>query len=320
MKLIIQIPCLNEAQTLPPTVQDIPRHIDGIGQVEILVIDDGSTDRTSEVAASLGVDHIIRFERNQGLAKAFMAGIDACLRLGADIIVHTDGDNQYNGRDITRLVEPILAGKADMVIGNRQTDSIPHFSYVKKKLQKLGSWMVRRLSGADVPDATSSFRAMTREAALRLNIISDFSYTLEAIIQASKKKLAILSVPVRTNEKLREPRLYSSTFTYIKKSASTIIRTYATYESLRIFLTAGAAILLTGVALGLRFLYFFVIGEGGGHIQSVILATTLILLGFFLGMIGLLADLVSANRRLIEDMSVRVRRLELSSDKEKPEA
>jgi len=317
VKLIVQIPCLDEEKTLPLVLKDIPRVIEGIDRVEILVIDDGSKDRTSEVAKENGVDHIVRFNKNQGLARAFMAGIDACLQLGADIIVNTDGDNQYDGRDIPKLIGPILDGRADIVIGDRQTDTIDHFSFTKKKLQKFGSWVVRVLSGSNVPDAASSFRAMTRDAALHLNILSDFSYTLEAIIQASKKKLAITSVPIRTNEKLREPRLYSNTFVFIKKSASTIIRTYATYESLKVFSVAGGAIVLIGVALGLRFLYFFLTGSGIGHVQSVILASMLILLGFFLGMIGLLADLISANRKLTEDLSFRIRKLELSLHEEK---
>jgi glycosyltransferase involved in cell wall biosynthesis len=316
MKLIVQIPCLNEEKTLPLTVRDIPRRIDGVDEVEILVIDDGSTDRTLEVAQEIGVDHIIRFEKNQGLAKAYMAGVDACLRLGADIIVNTDGDNQYKGEDIPKLIKLILEGRADIVIGDRETDTIEHFSFIKKKLQKIGSWLIRQLSGTEVPDATSSFRAMTKEAALKLNIISDFSYTLEAIIQAAKKKLAIKSVPIRTNEKLREPRLYSTTFVFLRKSASTMIRTYATYESLRVFFTVGGIVLLAGITLGLRFLYFFFTGRGAGHVQSVILASMLILLGFFLGMIGLLADLVSTNRKLIEDISFKVKNLELSSKRE----
>ena len=318
MKIIVQIPCLDEEETLPLTVRDIPRKIDEVDEVEILVIDDGSTDRTLEVAKEIGVDHIVRFEKNQGLAKAFMAGIDACLRLGADIVVHTDGDNQYKGEDIPKLIKPILEGKADMVIGDRETEKVEHFSFVKKKLQKLGSWVIRKLSGSAVPDATSSFRAMSREAALRLNIISDFSYTLEAIIQAAKKKLAIKVVPIRTNEKLREPRLYSSTFVFLKKSASTIIRTYAMYESLKVFSVIGSIILVGGVVLGIRFLYFYFTGEGIGHIQSVILASMLIIMGFVLWMIGLLADLISANRKLLEDMLYRVRYLELLSHKEEP--
>ncbi|UCE19707.1 MAG: glycosyltransferase family 2 protein [Gemmatimonadota bacterium] len=318
MKLIVQIPCLNEEETLPLTVRDIPRTIEGIEAVEILVIDDGSTDRTSEVAREVGVDHIVRFEKNQGLAKAFMTGVDSCLMLGADIIVNTDGDNQYCGQDIPKLIQPILEGKADMVIGDRQTHTIEHFSFTKKKLQKFGSWVVRQLSGAKVPDAASSFRAMTRNAALRLNIISDFSYTLEAIIQAAKKKFAIKVVPVRTNEKLREPRLYSSTFVFLKKSASTIIRTYATYEPLRIFFGMGGLMLAAGIALGVRFLYFYLTGNGEGHIQSVVFAAILTIIGFLLGLIGLLADLISTNRRLIEDLSYRMRKLELSSDKKEP--
>ena len=316
MKLIVQIPCLNEEKTLPVTVKGIPRKIEGIDRVEVLIVDDGSTDRTTEVAREVGVEHIVRNTNNKGLARSFMVGLDACIKLGADVIVNTDGDNQYNGQDIPKLIQPILEGRADVVIGDRQIDTIEHFSFMKKKLQKLGSWVVRVLSGAEVPDATSSFRAMTSRAALHLNIISDFSYTLEAIIQASKKKLAIVSVPIRTNEKLREPRLYSSTFMFIKKSASTIIRTYATYESLKVFFIIGGMIVLVGIILGLRFLYFFLTGSGIGHVQSVILASMLILLGFFLGMIGLLADLISANRKLIEDLSFRIRNLELSSEKE----
>ena len=318
MKLIVQIPCLNEEKTLPLTVTDIPRKIEGIDQVEILVIDDGSTDRTSDVARELGTDHVVRFEKNQGLAKAFMAGIDICLKLGADIIVNTDGDNQYKGEDIPKLIKPILEGNADMVIGDRETDKIEHFSLVKKKLQKFGSWVVRKVSGADIPDATSSFRAMTREAALKLNILSDFSYTLEAIIQAAKKKIAIKVVPIRTNEKLREPRLYSNTFVFLKKSASTIIRTYATYESLKVFSGIGLVLFLGGVALGIRFLYFYFSGEGTGHVQSVIFASMLMIMGFLLGMIGLLADLISANRKLLEDMLYRIRDLEISSHTEEP--
>lgn len=312
VKLIIQIPCYNEEKTLPVTLANIPREIEGVDEVEILVVDDGSTDRTVEVAREHGADHIVRLTNNKGLAEAFMAGLDAALRLGADVIVNTDGDNQYNGADIARLIKPIVEGKADMVVGDRQIDTIPHFSPAKKTLQKLGSWVVRQVSGTNVPDATSGFRALSREAAMRMNVVSRFTYTLETIIQAGKKNIALTSVPVRTNEKLRESRLFGSMWGYIKRSVGTIFRIYAMYEPLRTFAIIGTVIFGSGVAIGVRFLYFYLTGHGGGHVQSLILAAILSIVGFQVIMIGLLADLIGANRRLLEDALYRLKRIELN--------
>lgn len=312
MKLIVQIPCLNEEQTLPATVHDIPRAIAGIDAVELLIIDDGSTDRTVQVARELGVEHIVRFRRNRGLAAAFAAGLDACLRLGADIIVNTDGDNQYAGADIPKLVAPILAGQTDMVIGDRQTDTIAHFSPLKKRLQKLGSWVVRQASGTDIPDTTSGFRAYSRDAALRLNIVSGYSYTLETIIQAGKQRLALTHVPVATNAKLRESRLFRSIPNYLGHSTQTIVRTYAMYEPLRIFMVIGVLLLSLGLLLSLRYVYFMFQGQGTGHVQSVIIAAVLLIAGIQVILIGFLADLIAVNRRLNEDILLRVKRLELA--------
>lgn len=311
MKLIVQIPCLNEEATLPVTVRDIPRQIEGVDVVELLVIDDGSSDRTAEVARELGVEHIVRFRRNRGLAAAFAAGLDAALRLGADIIVNTDADNQYAGADIPRLIAPILAGQADVVVGDRQIDTIPHFSFTKKRLQKLGSWVVRQASDTDIPDTTSGFRAYSREAALRLNVVSDYTYTLETIIQAGKQRLALTHVPVRTNPKLRESRLIHSIPAYLRRSAETIVRIYAMYEPLRVFVAAGILLLLAGLALSLRYLYFVFQGEGKGHVQSVIIAAVFFIAGFQVILIGLVADLIAINRRLSEEILLRVRRMEL---------
>ncbi|HEY64504.1 MAG TPA: glycosyltransferase family 2 protein [Caldilineae bacterium] len=318
MKLIVQIPCLNEEATLPATVRDIPRQIPGVDEVEILVIDDGSTDRTAEVARELGVEHIVRFPRHRGLAAAFAAGIDACLRLGADIIVNTDGDNQYAGADIPKLIAPILAGEADVVIGDRQIDTIPHFSPLKKRLQKLGSWVVRQASDTMIPDTTSGFRAYSREAALRLNVVSDYTYTLETIIQAGKQRLALTHVPVRTNPQLRESRLIRSLPDYLIRSAETIVRIYAMYEPLRVFIAAGIFLLLGGLLLSLRYIYFIFQGEGKGHVQSVILASVLLIAGFQVILIGLVADLIAINRRLSEEILLRVKRLELSQEDDVP--
>ena len=311
MKLIVQIPCLNEAATLAATVRDIPRQIEGVDAVEILIIDDGSTDRTVEVARELGVDHVVRFRRNRGLAAAFTAGLDVCLRLGADIIVNTDGDNQYAARCIPALITPILAGEADMVIGDRQVDTIAHFSSTKKRLQKLGSWVVRQASDTDIPDTTSGFRAYSREAALHINVVSDYSYTLETIIQAGKHRLALGHVPVRTNPKLRESRLFRSLPSYLRRSAETIVRIYTMYEPLRVFVAAGVALLLGGLLLSLRYISFVFQGEGTGHVQSVIVAAVLFIAGFQIILIGLLADLIAVNRRLSEDILLRIKRLEM---------
>lgn len=310
MKLIVQIPCFNEEKTLPITIGDIPQKINGIDEIEILIIDDGSTDRTAIVAKEVGAHHIVRFRKNRGLAEAFMAGINASLRLGADIIVNTDGDNQYSGANIPRLIAPIVQGKADMVIGDRQVDKIRHFSWVKKRLQKIGSWVVRQVSNTDVPDTTSGFRAMNREAALQLNVLSHFTYTLETIIQAGKKNMAVTYVPIETNQKLRESRLFKSIPSYIRHSIATIFRIYTVYEPLKIFILIGGIIFSTGLLISLRFLYFYFTGNASGHIQSLILAAVLFIIGFQTIILGLIADLIGANRNLIESILYRVKKLE----------
>ena len=310
MKLIVQIPCLNEEKTLPETVKDIPREIEGIDSIEILIIDDGSTDRTVDVARELGVDHIVQNTRNKGLAISFMNGLEACLRLGADIVVNTDGDNQYNGGDIPKLVAPILQGQADIVVGDRQTDTIEHFSFLKKKFQKLGSWIVRRLSGTSVSDTVSGFRAFSREAAMQINVISSYSYTVETIIQAGNKRLAITSVSVRTNPKTRESRLVKSIPRFMMLQMSTMVRMYAMFRPLRTFFMIGAVLIGAAMVPSLRFFYFYLMGKGGGHIQSLILATILFITGFQVLIVGLLGDVISSNRKLIEEVLVRVRRME----------
>ncbi len=311
VKLIVQIPCYNEENTLPQTVADIPRRIDGVDTVEILIVDDGSTDRTVEVARQIGVDHIVRNKSNKGLARAFRAGLDACLSHGADIIVNTDGDNQYAGKDIPKLIRPILDGAADMVVGDRQTARVAHFSAPKKALQWLGSSIVRRLSATDIPDAVSGFRAISREAAINLNIVSSFSYTVEMLIQAGKKHMTIASVPVDTNPKTRESRLFASIPQFIERSLTTMIRMYAMYQPLRFFFYLGVVQLLIGAVPIVRFLYFYAIGEGGGHIQSLILGGVLIITGFITFLVGLVADLINFNRQLLEMTLERVRRMEL---------
>jgi glycosyltransferase involved in cell wall biosynthesis len=310
MKLIVQIPCYNEEETLPAVVRDIPRSIPGIDRVEILVVDDGSTDRTAEVAREVGVDHVVRHTTNKGLARTFRTGLDACLALGADIVVNTDGDNQYAGADIPRLVEPILEGRADIVIGDRQTATLDHFSPLKKGLQKLGSFMVRRLSGTRVPDAVSGFRAISRSAALHLNIVSPFSYTIEMLIQAGSKQLEIASVPVGTHRVARTSRLFRSTPHFVARSGETMARMYAMYKPLSTFFIIGAAIGLVGLVPILRFLYFFAVGQGAGHIQSLVLGGALVIIGVMALLIGLVADLINFNRQLIEITLEKVRRLE----------
>jgi len=309
-KLIIQIPCYNEADTLPATIADLPRTIDGVDEVETLVIDDGSTDQTINVARELGVDHIIRLTQNQGLAVAFARGLEASLQMGADIIVNTDGDNQYRGDCIRDLVEPILRGNAEIVVGDRQIDTIQHFSVFKKILQKFGSWIVRWASKTDVPDATSGFRAFSKEAALRLSIFSEYTYTLETIIQAGKKGISITSVPVETNEVLRESRLIQSTFQYVIRSAITITRIFLMYEALRSFLILGAVPLAGGFLLILRFGYFYIIGQGQGHVQSLIISSILILIAFLIFLLGFLADLIARNRRINEEIVYRLRKMD----------
>ncbi|HFQ92943.1 MAG TPA: glycosyltransferase family 2 protein [Anaerolineae bacterium] len=313
MKLIIQIPCYNEADSLPITLADLPAEIPGIDCIETLVIDDGSTDDTAVIAQSLGVNHILRLSRNQGLARTFQAGLDACLRLGADIIVNTDADNQYPGRYILDLVAPIIAGKADIVIGNRQTDQIAHFSPAKKFLQKAGSWTVRTVSGTEVPDAVSGFRAYTREAALHINILTNFSYTLDTIIQAGKLGLTILSVPVETNEPLRPSRLQRSAAHFIKAQASTIIRLYAFYEPLRTFSYIALPFILSGLFLWLRFFYSRFADPTNQYIQSVTIGTGLLLVGLLIFLFGVQADISSKHRQLTQEALYRLKKLEYDS-------
>jgi len=298
-------------------VKDIPRRIDGIDSVEILIIDDGSTDRTVAVARELGVDHIVRNTGNKGLAISFMNGLEACLRLGADIIVNTDGDNQYHGADIPKLVGPIMRKEADIVVGDRQTDSIGHFSFTKKKLQKMGSRMVRLLSGTRVPDTVSGFRAFSRAAALQINVISTYSYTVETLIQAGNKRLAISSVPVGTNPKTRESRLVKSIPRFMMYQMSTMVRMYAMFRPLRTFFMIGAVLILGALVPSGRFLYFYFLGKGGGHIQSLILATILFITGFQVLIVGLLGDVISSNRKLIEEVLLRVKKIELDEKKAK---
>tara|TARA_Y100000780_G_scaffold232556_1_gene266133 strand:+ start:25007 stop:25993 length:987 start_codon:yes stop_codon:yes gene_type:complete len=311
VKLIVQIPCYNEEHTLPETFNDIPREIEGVDTVEIMIIDDGSTDRTIEVAKSLGVDHIIRNKNNRGLARTFRKGIDECLKLGADIIVNTDGDNQYAGWDIPKLIKPILEEKADVVVGDRKTQDINHFSPLKKLLQRLGSYVVKKVSGVQVPDAVSGFRAYSREAALQLNIISPFSYTIEALIQSGKKHMAVTHVPVETNAKTRESRLFTSIPKFIERQLTTIVRMYTMYQPLRVFVLLGALITLIGLIPIVRFLIFYMMGDGNGHLQSLILGGVLTLLGIITFLIAILADLINFNRQLIEQTLEKVRRMEL---------
>ena len=317
MKLLIQIPCLNEAETLPATLADLPTAIPGIDTIETLVIDDGSRDETSAVARAHGVHHVLRFRRRKGLAAAFMAGIDASLRAGADIIVNTDADNQYSGADIVKLIGPLLAGEADIVIGDRNIREIRHMSWPKKLLQRLGSWVVRQVSNTEVPDTTSGFRAYTREAALRMTVVSDFSYTLESIIQAGKKRMAVSHVEIATNAHTRPSRLFSSIPAYLKQSGATIVRIYAMYEPLKVFSYIGAIVFLTGIAISLRFLYFYLFTHlAEGKIQSLILSAVLMIVGFQVILIGLVADVISGTRKLLEDLLYRVRRMEVDAGRQ----
>ena len=315
MKLIVQIPCYNESRTLPLVIASIPRRIPGLDRVEVLVVDDGSTDGTPDLARALGVDHVVRHVGNKGLAQAFRTGIDACLRLGADLIVNTDGDNQYPQHEIPRLIAPILEGRAEMVVADRQTARIAHFSPTKKALQALGSWAVRRVSRTEVPDAPSGFRAYSREAALRLNVVTPYSYTLETLIQAGARRTAIAYVPVSVNPQTRPSRLFGSTLNYVKHQLATIVRTYAMYEPLRVFTLVGLAIILAGLVLMLRFLYFFALGYPG-LVQSLLVGVGCVIVGFQVMLNGLLADLIAANRRLLEETLYRLRRAEVGADLE----
>jgi glycosyltransferase involved in cell wall biosynthesis len=322
VKLIIQIPCLNEAATLPATLADLPRSMPGIDVVEVLIVDDGSRDGTAEVARRCGVEHIVRFRRNKGLAAAFMAGIDASLKAGADFIINTDADNQYAAHEIPKLLEPLLNGAADIVIGDRNVGELRHMSWRKRQLQRLGSWVVRQVSNTTVPDTTSGFRAYTREAALRMTVVSEFSYTLESIIQAGKKRMAIAHVSVATNPRTRESRLFDSVFSYIKRSAATIVRIYAMYEPLKVFTYLGLSVLGVGVAISVRFLFYYFTEVGFGperHLQSLIASAVLMIVGFQVIVIALLADMISGNRKLLEDVLYRVRKLELPQTEDRAE-
>ncbi len=306
MKLIIQIPCYNEAETLAIALAALPREMQGFDQVEWLIVDDGSIDDSANIAKENGVDHIIRHPKNQGLARSFMTGLNACLRLGADVIVNTDADNQYNADDIPVLVEPILTGQSDIVVGARPIESIKHFSPLKKVLQKIGSWVVRVASNTDIPDAPSGFRAMSRNAAQSLMVFNNYTYTLETIIQAGQKNIAITSVPIRVNEELRPSRLLKSIPSYIKRSIVTIIRIFIIYRPFRFFGTIGVVLFGLGFLIGLRFLYYYLSGEGEGHIQSVILSGVLLGMGFQTFLVAFLADLIAANRKLMEDIRYTV--------------
>ena len=314
MKLIIQIPCYNEAKTLEITLNDLPKQLKDVDAIEYLIINDGSTDNTVEVARRWGVHYVVDFKRNRGLAKGFMAGIDACLSNGADIIVNTDADNQYCGKDIEKLIRPIIEGKADIVIGERPIDQTEHFSPLKKRLQHLGSWVVRKASKSDIPDAPSGFRAYSKEAAMRLNVTNEYTYTLETIVQAGRERIPMMSVPIKTNDELRPSRLFSSMFGYVKKSMLTIIRAFIMYKPMKFFYIVGLIPFLVGLGIGFRFLIFMFIGQGAGHIQSLVLASTLLMLGFMTWLIGIQADIIAANRKILEDIQYHVKRLDYRQD------
>ena len=317
MKLIIQIPCYNESETLKIALDALPKAVEGIDKIEYLIINDGSNDNTVEVAKEWGINYVVNFKQNKGLARGFMAGIDASLRNGADIIVNTDADNQYCADDIEKLVRPILDGKYDIVVGERPIDDTEHFSPLKKKLQHLGSWVVRQASATDIPDAPSGFRAYSREAAMRLNVINEYTYTLETIIQAGRDKMAMTSVPVRTNEELRKSRLFKSMGAYVKRSGGVIIRSFAMYKPLKFFVIMGMIPFLAGFLIGIRFLLYYFQGVGGGHVQSLILAAVLLMIGWQTVMMGLQADIIAANRKLLQDVQYRVKKLELGDTDEK---
>src|SRR5687768_4963028 len=319
MKLIIQIPAFNEEATIAQALRDLPRKIEGITAIETLVIDDGSSDRTAEAARKAGATHILQLKSHRGLSAAFVAGIDAALRLGADVIVNTDADNQYNAADIARLVVPIVKGSAEVVIGDRETSKSPHMSGLKRLLQRLGSWTVGKASGLSVADVTSGFRAFSREAAMQINVFNPFTYTLETVIQAGNRNLGVQSVSVRTNAPTRPSRLYSGIGTYMRKSMATIFRIYTLYRPLKTFFAIGSVLMVLGVILGARFLWYFFQGDRGGHIQSLILAAVFLITGFHTWLIALLADLIAVNRRLTEDVLIRVKRLESPAVARRPQ-
>jgi len=313
MKLIIQIPCLNEEATLPATIADLPRAVEGFDAVELLVVDDGSTDRTVAVARECGVEHVVRLTNNRGLAAGFQAGLDACLKLGADVVVNTDADNQYDGADVAKLVAPILAGEADMVVGDRRVSGIEHFSGTKKSLQRLGSWVVRRVSGTEVTDTTSGFRAYNREAALQLLVVDNFTYTLESLVQAGKMLVAVDEVAIGTNPQTRESRLAGSTGAYVRRNAGSILRIYARYEPLRAFATAGAIVLLLAIATWMPFLLDWILnGDSSGHVQSLILGAVLFIAAVQLFALGVIGDLLAGQRVMTQRVFERVRRVELA--------
>ena len=311
MKLIIQIPCWDEAQTLPLTLAELPRSVEGFDAVEWLIVDDGSSDETIAVARRHGVDHIVALTNHKGLASAFQAGLDTCLKLGADVIVNTDADNQYHGPDIARLVGPILEGRADMVVGDREVGSIEHFSPLKKALQRLGSWVVRQASSTSIPDTTSGFRAYNREAALQMQVVSKFTYTLETIIQAGKLLVAVEHVPIRTNPKTRESRLFPSMGAYVRRNAVSIFRIYAQYEPLRIFWSLAAVIGVAALGVWIRFVVAYAEGNGKGHVQSLILGAVLFIAAIVLWALGVIGDLLAAQRVMTQRTFERVRRIEL---------
>jgi len=316
LKLIIQIPCYNEADTISQTLQALPRQLTQIDELEVLVVDDGSTDNTEEVARAAGVHHIVQLPHHAGLASAFMTGLETCLRMGADIIVNTDADNQYNPDDIQLLIEPILAGRADLVVGDRRVATLSRFSPLKRILQRLGSWVIGQASGVHTPDATSGFRAISRGAALRTIVLSEYSYTLETLIQAGAHRMAVEYVPIRTNEQTRPSRLIRSIPQYLAQSSATILRSYTMYRPLRVFTILSLVTFLGGLFLSLRFLYYYLIDQGSGHVQSLILAAVLIIVSFQVFLIGLVADLIGFNRKILEETLFRLRRLELGDNRE----
>lgn len=308
MKLVVQIPCYNEEDTIQETIADIPRKIAGVDAVEILIIDDGSEDNTCEVARAAGADHVISFTGNKGLAAAFSAGLERAVDLGADIVVNTDGDNQYRGECIRDLIAPIQRGEADLVVGVRPIEDIEDFSWLKKRLQRLGSWVVRKVSSTDVSDATSGFRAYSREAAQRLTVVSNFTYTHETLIQAGRSNMIVREVPIKTNPKTRPSRLFTSIPEYLTRSLQTILRIYTVYEPLAFFVSLGSVFLIAAALIGARFLYYFFAGSGSGHIQSLIFAAILAIIGFQMWVLGILADLIASNRKLSQDVLYKLRK------------
>jgi glycosyltransferase involved in cell wall biosynthesis len=313
MKLIIQIPCYNEEQTIGAVISDLPRSIGNIDTIETLIIDDGSTDKTVDVARKSGVDHIIALKSHKGLARAFATGIEHCLKHGADVIVNTDGDNQYRGDDIPNLIKPIITREADVVVGARHIDEIPHFSFFKKKMQKLGSRVIRKLSKTPVKDATSGFRAFSRDAAMRINPLTDYSYTIESLVQLGNEKLKIMSVPIRVNQKLRESRLIRNTPSFVARQSTTLFRMYAVYKAYKLFIILGSIVALPGILGFLRFVYFYLTKGGSGHIQSLIFSSVFVICGFFIVMFGVIAELISSNRKMIEMMIYKIRKLEMEN-------